>query len=217
MKCFRCARSAVIYQQYSGRHLCPHHLSADIETRAKRVIRQNHWLSRGDRIGVASGLSHSNALLLFLMRLTAQRNDISLVILTLPMIPPDGTARISAFSELARSEGVTRLALPDCADDTAGKVMSSILRGDAESLLSRHGTGSQLPVMHPLREIPAVELGIYADQYQDPQKEKIPESMADCQGNPFDLGIRTFLNEYSKNHPSAPHALRRYRDLLRTI
>lgn len=217
MKCYRCARSAVIYQQYSGRHLCPDHLSADIETRAKRVIRQNHWLSGGDRIGVASGLSHSNALLLFLVRLTAHRRDISLVILTLPAIPPDETARISAFSELARSEGVTRLALPDCADDTAGKVLSSILRGDAESLLSRPDTGCLPPVMQPLREIPAVELGIYADQYQDPEKEKIPESMTDSQDNAFDQGIRTFLTEYSKNHPSAPHALRRYRDLLRTI
>jgi tRNA(Ile)-lysidine synthase TilS/MesJ len=69
----------VIFQPYSGRHLCRDHLVSDIEARIKRDIRKNRWMQPGDHLAVAlSGDTGSRALLAFFHRLTARRRDIRL-------------------------------------------------------------------------------------------------------------------------------------------
>jgi uncharacterized protein (TIGR00269 family) len=84
MFCSRCRRQAVIYQRYSGLHLCRKHFEADFEAKAKRAIRIHQWISPGDRIGVAmSGGKDSSALLYFLHRLTGKRKDVELMAITI--------------------------------------------------------------------------------------------------------------------------------------
>ncbi len=79
MQCDKCRKEAIIFQRYSGKHLCREHFLADVEAKAKRVIRSHQWLRPGDHIAVAlSGDKKSSALLFFLKKLTVKRRDIRL-------------------------------------------------------------------------------------------------------------------------------------------
>ena len=83
MQCDTCRRRAVIFQRYSGLHLCEQHFVADVEAKAKHAIRTHRWMRSGDHIAVAlSGGKDSSALLYFLTMLTAQRRDITLSAIT---------------------------------------------------------------------------------------------------------------------------------------
>ncbi|MHC1626469.1 MAG: TIGR00269 family protein [Methanoculleaceae archaeon] len=84
MKCDKCSREAVIYQPYSGMHLCSWHFTRSVESRAKREINTHRWIRSGDLIGVAlSGGKDSAALLHFLSGLTGRRRDVSLLAITI--------------------------------------------------------------------------------------------------------------------------------------
>jgi uncharacterized protein (TIGR00269 family) len=79
MQCNKCRREAVIFQEYSGLHLCKQHFEDDFERKAKHEIRRHRWLVSGDHIAVAlSGDANSCALLFFLKKLTSSRNDIQI-------------------------------------------------------------------------------------------------------------------------------------------
>ncbi|MDD4128083.1 MAG: TIGR00269 family protein [Methanomicrobium sp.] len=84
MKCFKCNRDAVIYQRYSGMHLCPEHFTVDFEGRAKKAIRQHKWVSSGDKIAVAmSGGKDSSAVLYFLTKIFGERRDLDIFAVTI--------------------------------------------------------------------------------------------------------------------------------------
>ncbi|MCX6693769.1 MAG: tRNA(Ile)-lysidine synthase [Methanomicrobiales archaeon] len=84
MRCDKCRREAILFQRYSGLHLCRDHFLSDFEAKAKRAIRNYRWVSPGDRIGVAmSGGKDSSALFSFLHHLFEGRRDISLIGLTI--------------------------------------------------------------------------------------------------------------------------------------
>jgi uncharacterized protein (TIGR00269 family) len=84
MKCQKCSRDAVIYQRYSGLHLCEEHFTADFESRAKKAIRKHRWIDRGDSIAVAmSGGKDSSALLHFLTTQFGERRDLTITALTI--------------------------------------------------------------------------------------------------------------------------------------
>ena len=53
MKCSKCGRDAILFQNYSGMHLCKTHFIADFEARAKKSIRRDGWISQGDVRAVA--------------------------------------------------------------------------------------------------------------------------------------------------------------------
>lgn len=79
MQCDKCRREAVLYQEYSGQHLCKQHFEADFERKAKHEIRSHHWLAHGDHIAVAlAGDANSSALFCFLKKLTSSRRDIQI-------------------------------------------------------------------------------------------------------------------------------------------
>ncbi|MEI7857296.1 MAG: tRNA(Ile)-lysidine synthase [Methanomicrobiales archaeon] len=83
MQCSKCQRDAIILQPYSGMHLCGQHLIADVESKAKKMIRAQGWLKHGDHIAVLLyGDQRSSALLWFLKHLTEQRRDIRITAVT---------------------------------------------------------------------------------------------------------------------------------------
>jgi tRNA(Ile)-lysidine synthase TilS/MesJ len=84
MQCDACRHEAVVFQPYSGKHLCPAHFLKDFEAKAKRTIRLHGWLRPGDHIAVAlSGDAIGTALLAFLVKLTTNRRDIRLSAITI--------------------------------------------------------------------------------------------------------------------------------------
>lgn len=100
MQCSKCHREAIIFQSYSGMHLCDQHLVTDIEAKAKKMIRAQGWLRPGDHIAVLlSGDQSSHALLYFLKRLTSQRRDVRISAITIA----DGTGD---NSDISRTKGV---------------------------------------------------------------------------------------------------------------
>jgi uncharacterized protein (TIGR00269 family) len=84
MQCNKCRRNAVLFQEYSGQHLCKQHFEADVEAKAKHEIRRHQWMIPGDHIAVAlSGDKSSMALLYFLKKLTSNRRDIRISAISL--------------------------------------------------------------------------------------------------------------------------------------
>lgn len=79
MQCNKCRGNAILFQEYSGLHLCKQHFEADVEVKAKHEIRRHRWITPGDHIAVAlSGDKSSAALLYFLKKLTSNRRDITI-------------------------------------------------------------------------------------------------------------------------------------------
>jgi uncharacterized protein (TIGR00269 family) len=110
MQCDKCGREAVLFQEYSGLHLCKQHFEADFERKAKHEIRSRRWLVSGDHIAVAlSGDANSSALLCFLKKLTSSRRDI----------------RISAISI---DEGITGYREPGITKGIAGSSHTECIR-----------------------------------------------------------------------------------------
>ena len=214
MQCARCRSPAVLYQGYSGRYLCADHLCADIESRAKRVIRQNRWLEPGDQIGVFSELPQSETLVIFLQRLMGKRTDIRITQLRTPDFYgiSDESSYYQILSTIASKSGITRVAFPINAEDIAIKVLSFLFGNDVNALLYDGIPGSLLPVMLPFREIPLEELEIYARTHgviredDPPHPLKRPSNQVQA--------IQDMLMDFSSHHPSAPHALRHYQDNL---
>jgi uncharacterized protein (TIGR00269 family) len=79
MQCNKCRGNAILFQEFSGLHLCKQHFEADVEVKAKHEIRRHRWITPGDHIAVAlSGDKSSAALLYFLKKLTSNRRDITI-------------------------------------------------------------------------------------------------------------------------------------------
>lgn len=215
MQCSRCLNPAILYQRYSGRHLCCEHLVIDIKTRAKRVIRQHTWLVKGDHIGVFTGSRFGETLYLFLEDLVTNRNDITVSRIEGPDPRFAGeSTRHQTFSDLLSSSGITRFAFPDSADDIAVGILSSLLTGDIESILTGGETDHRIAMMFPFREIPDEELEIYTRKLGITQSDH----PVDPNGiSPFQHAVRDLLTVYSASHPSVLHSLRRYGDALHVL
>ena len=99
MQCSKCHRDAIVFQSYSGLHLCGQHVAADVDAKAKKMIRAHQWLKPGDHIAVAlSGNKSSGALLYFLKQLTAERRNIRISAITID----DGVGNSSDTSRIKR-------------------------------------------------------------------------------------------------------------------
>ena len=197
MQCSTCKREAIIFQPYSGRHLCRDHLILDLEAKAKRTIRVHHWLHPGDHLGVAlTGDSAGNALLFFLRKLTGNRKDIRVSAIT----PEEGTNNCDTIHD----PGITKIAAATTLEDAAASALTRILRGDTGI---RPGDGSfsldNLPRITPFSHIPSGEIAAYARLCG-------VESGAGSQEVENDLlfiDVRNMLADYSSRHPATPHAV----------
>lgn len=100
MQCSKCHRDAIVFQPYSGLHLCDRHLITDVEAKAKKIIRVQGWLRPGDHIAVLlSGDLSSSALLFFLKKLTVQRRDIQISAITI-------AERTGAHSDISHAKRI---------------------------------------------------------------------------------------------------------------
>jgi len=118
MKCDKCRRNAVLFQEYSGKHLCEHHLELYVEAKAKHEIRRHTWILPGDHVAVAlNGNSSSSALLYFMKKLTSDRRDI----------------KISAIS---LDEGINEYHDPECAVRIAGMLDTDCITGSFQENFS---------------------------------------------------------------------------------
>jgi uncharacterized protein (TIGR00269 family) len=81
--CDRCAGPAVVWQRYSGLHLCGRHLCESVEARARREVQRQTTLPHGVRVLVGySGGKDSTVALHLMHRLREARPDVELVALT---------------------------------------------------------------------------------------------------------------------------------------
>jgi uncharacterized protein (TIGR00269 family) len=80
IKCKKCNHDAIIFQKYSGMHLCKKHFVADIERKIKLTIRQEYIIRKNDVIAVAlSGGKDSSVALYVMHKILGNRPDIEIV------------------------------------------------------------------------------------------------------------------------------------------
>jgi uncharacterized protein (TIGR00269 family) len=80
IKCKKCNSEAIIFQKYSGMHLCKKHFVEDVERKIKLTIRKNYSIRKNDMIAVAlSGGKDSSVALYMMHRILGERPDIELV------------------------------------------------------------------------------------------------------------------------------------------
>ncbi len=78
--CDKCRDRAVIYQRYSGKHLCARHFEEDVHRKVKQVLRRYRIFGGPSKIAVAvSGGKDSISLLYILKSLFSYRKDLELV------------------------------------------------------------------------------------------------------------------------------------------
>jgi tRNA(Ile)-lysidine synthase TilS/MesJ len=149
MQCAACRREAVVFQPYSGKHLCPVHFVKDFEAKAKRAVRKNRWLLPGDHTAVVlTGDATDAALLAFLHKLTKDRRDVELSAIVID----EGTAGdkgrtvaeqcgVELFSgSFAERYGTTRDALIRAEGPEAADRICGVLAGDrAAEIAAAHG------------------------------------------------------------------------------
>ena len=83
-KCKKCSTPAIIYQPYSGLHLCRKHFFEDVERKAKLTMRQRYPVKKNETIAVAlSGGKDSSVSLLLMHKIFGNRPDIKIVAITI--------------------------------------------------------------------------------------------------------------------------------------
>jgi len=233
--CSRCRRPAVIVQQYSGLSLCGEHLRRDIETKAKRLIRQHRWIRSGSSIAVAlSGRVASSALLSFLQHLLADRRDLTLTAFTLytgedtsphlkqasilaaalgvdwrpfqrSAFPPDADEPVGSFHAAAAALGADTVALGETLDDRAGTVLELVCRGEQQALI-----GADL-YRRTGDQMPVITpfCGIPYEEVEIYAGSLPIVPLPSRVPNPATLSgaIGTILDSYSASHPSTRYAL----------
>jgi len=80
IKCKKCTHDAIIFQKYSGMHLCKKHFVEDVERKIKLTIRQEYCIRKNDVIAVAlSGGKDSSVVLYVMHKILGNRPDIEIV------------------------------------------------------------------------------------------------------------------------------------------
>lgn len=80
IKCKKCNHEAVIFQKYSGMHLCKKHFIEDVERKIKLTIRKEYNIKKNDVIAVAlSGGKDSSVALYIIHKILGERPDIQIV------------------------------------------------------------------------------------------------------------------------------------------
>jgi hypothetical protein len=198
MQCSRCRNEAIVYQPYSGQHLCRDHLIDDLEAKAKRAIRVHHGMRPGDRIGIPlTGDIAGEVLLFLLQKLTGNRRDIQVVII--PARNGD-----SGYQEGEETAGITKIAIATTLEDAAASGLTDILQGNVGRYFSSGiSTSRTLPIIAPFSHIPAEEVAAYARVCGLSGKA----SSCGKESDTFGTEVAMMLIDYAGRHPAAPHAV----------
>ncbi|MFZ2472575.1 MAG: tRNA lysidine(34) synthetase TilS [Methanothrix sp.] len=79
-KCDKCHSSAIIYQRYSGKHLCREHFEEDVHRKIRESLRGTHLFGPGSRIALGLDGGRKSATLAFVLKnLFVRRRDIDLL------------------------------------------------------------------------------------------------------------------------------------------
>jgi len=199
-RCNRCHRQAVLFQAYSGRALCREHLQRDVERRARREVRRQGGLRPGDRIAVMPGDGPSAIALRAFLSGRAVGGRLSVLTLQAPSSLPPEVEALRA--------GCTVLADASVLEDTAARVLSSVLRGRPCDLLAPPSpVGAR--VVRPFVRVPAAEVRLYAAWVGER-----PPGESGGHADPFDRFVSEELARHSERHPSAPFSLARLGEVL---
>ncbi|WGI17803.1 TIGR00269 family protein [Methanonatronarchaeum sp. AMET-Sl] len=84
MDCDKCSEEAVLYQKYSGLHLCSQHLMESVEGKVKQTLRKHCDIQHGQKIGIAlSGGKDSSVLLHIMHQVFGNWPDLKLVCISI--------------------------------------------------------------------------------------------------------------------------------------
>ncbi|HPE63003.1 MAG TPA: TIGR00269 family protein [Methanothrix sp.] len=108
IRCDRCSGRAVIFQKYSGKHLCSRHFEEDVHRKVKEVLRTYRIFGKPCRIVVAvSGGKDSTSLLAILHGLFSSREDVELLAVSIDEgIDGYRPKTISAAASVAKQLGI---------------------------------------------------------------------------------------------------------------
>jgi hypothetical protein len=157
MRCNHCRREAILFQPYSGQHLCEHHFILDVERRAKRIIRKNRWVSSGDRIALSvEANGSSQALRHFLASSFGPRRDLTFLLLELdPEVDEDIP---SEFAELVREGRLQYIQGPICgreeisSEKDSGKIPAQVSRQKLIQHIAREYHATRIAVGSTLED-----------------------------------------------------------------
>jgi len=97
-RCDKCQCSAIIYQRYSGMHLCREHFEEDVRRKIREELRRTGLFGREARLAVGlDGSRKSTAIAFILKDIFSRRRDISLI----AIIIDEGEGKIPGASQAA--------------------------------------------------------------------------------------------------------------------
>lgn len=231
--CDKCRSKAIIYQRYSGMHLCQAHFDEDVHRKIRESLRRTQLFGRGERVAVGlSGGKDSATLLYVLKNMFSRRKDIDLVaviiderhnvvqarlisqMLKVPSVVRSmhGATSSKLKSDLliktAQENGADVLATGQNLDDEAQEVFSKFLKGDVEGLLqpsAKRGDGDLIPWIKPLHRVPEKETRLYAITHGLYN----PKSGCRPFANGWRLEVKRHLNGFESRHPGTKYSLLR--------
>lgn len=84
IQCDKCKHDSVIFQRYSGMHLCKKHFIEDVERKIKLTIRKHYPIRKNAVIAVGlSGGKDSNVMLYMLHKIIGPRPDVKLIAISI--------------------------------------------------------------------------------------------------------------------------------------
>ena len=100
-RCCKCTMPAVIYQKYSGMHLCPLHFDDDVHRKVRETLRRTGLFAHGLRLALAmDGGMGSVVMASIIKKLFERRRDIHLFALILDDCGPGAQAARIACQQL---------------------------------------------------------------------------------------------------------------------
>jgi uncharacterized protein (TIGR00269 family) len=82
MRCSKCARPSILYQPYSGLHLCEQHFYQDFEHKVRRELRKS-GIKKKDRIGVAISGGKDSSVALYLLKDILEKRKVEILAISI--------------------------------------------------------------------------------------------------------------------------------------
>ncbi len=129
-KCTKCNQRSVIFQKYSGMHLCRKHFIEDVERKIKLTIRKEANIAKNDTIAVAlSGGKDSSVLLYVLHKTLKDRPDIRIVAITIDEgIEGYRAHTVQSAAILAQNMGIEHIVVSF--EQEFGKSLDELISGE---------------------------------------------------------------------------------------